>query len=108
MIHGTIASGANCATCSGIISNTATTLLMLPVGLLLMVMVLAGTINGVLGGFVGLIGLAVIPAHMFAQLKGTYGLSIFSALWRTIALLFFCVLASTLFLVAIIMMGLTG
>ncbi|MBU1323723.1 MAG: DUF3667 domain-containing protein [Alphaproteobacteria bacterium] len=60
---------------------------------------------GVLGAFLFAFGL---PVHMFAQLKGTYGLSIFSALWRTIALMFFCVLASTVFLVAIIMLGLTG
>ena len=74
--------------------------------LLLMVMVLAGTINGVLGGFVGLIGLAVIPAHMFAQLKGAYGLSIFSALWRTAALLFFCNIVIGLFVTAIVYLGL--
>lgn len=60
---------------------------------------------GVLGAFLFAFGL---PVHMFAQLKGTYGLSIFSALWRTIALMIFCVLASTVFMVAIIMLGLTG
>jgi hypothetical protein len=60
---------------------------------------------GVLGAFLFAFGL---PVHMFAQLKGTYGLSAFSTLWRTIALLFFCILASTLFLLAIIMLGLTG
>jgi len=60
---------------------------------------------GVLGAFLFVFGL---PVHMFAQLKGTYGLRTFSALWRTIALMFFCFLASTLFLLAIIMLGLTG
>jgi hypothetical protein len=60
---------------------------------------------GVLGAFLFAFGL---PVHMFAQLKGTYGLGTFSALWRTIALMFFCFLASTLFLLAIIMLGLTG
>ncbi len=60
---------------------------------------------GALGALVLIFG---FPVHMFAQLKGTYGLSIFSALWRTVALLFFAVLASTLFLLAIIMLGLTG
>ena len=60
---------------------------------------------GLLGAFLFAFGL---PVHMFAQLKGTYGLSAFSALWRTMALLFFCILASTLFLLAIIMLGLTG
>ncbi|AQR60982.1 hypothetical protein BZG35_04395 [Brevundimonas sp. LM2] len=56
---------------------------------------------------VGLLMLSV-PVHMFAQLKGTYGLSIFSALWRTAFLLLFCVFTITLFLAAIILMGLTG
>lgn len=49
-----------------------------------------------------------VPVHMFAQLKGTYGLSWFSALWRTMFLLSFCVLTISIFLVAIIVMGLTG
>lgn len=78
------------------------------VSILLLLTVVLGRIwsgFGVLGAFLFAFGL---PVHMFAQLKGTYGLSIFSALWRTIALMFFCVLASTLFLVAIIMLGLTG
>ena len=46
------------------------------------------------------------PVHMFAQLKGTYGLSIFSALWRTILLLLFSIFVVSLFLVAIILLGL--
>ena len=49
-----------------------------------------------------------VPAHMFAQLKGAYGLSWFSAAWRTLFLLLFCVFAFTLFILAIIMLGLTG
>jgi hypothetical protein len=49
-----------------------------------------------------------VPVHMFAQLKGAYGLGWFSAAWRTALLLMFCVFAFTLFLIAIIMLGLTG
>ena len=49
-----------------------------------------------------------VPAHLFAQLKGAYGLSWFSAAWRTAFLLLFCVFAFSLFLVAIIALGLTG
>lgn len=49
-----------------------------------------------------------IPIHMFAQLKGAYGLSWFSALWRTWFLLFFSVIVLTLFLLIIIALGLTG
>jgi hypothetical protein len=49
-----------------------------------------------------------VPAHMFAQLKGAYGLSWFSAGWRTFVLLNFCIFAFTLFLLAIVTLGLTG
>lgn len=49
-----------------------------------------------------------VPAHMFAQLKGAYGLSWFSAAWRTVFLLMFCIFAFSLFLVSIIALGLTG
>jgi len=47
-----------------------------------------------------------VPVHMFIQLKGAYGLSIFSALWRTVMLLVFCLFVMTFFLVAIILLGL--
>lgn len=49
-----------------------------------------------------------VPAHMFAQLKGAYGLSWFSAAWRTGLLLMFASIAFSLFVLAIIMLGLTG
>ena len=44
----------------------------------------------------------VMPAHMFYQLKGAYGLSGFSALWRTTFLLIFCSIALSFFLLAIL------
>ena len=47
-----------------------------------------------------------VPVHMFAQLKGTYGLGWFSALWRTFFLMLFCTFTITLFLVGIIFLGL--
>lgn len=49
-----------------------------------------------------------IPAHMFAQLKGAYGLSWFSAAWRTVLLLVFASIALLLFIFAIVALGLTG
>ncbi len=60
---------------------------------------------GVLGGFVFTFG---VPAHMFAQLKGAYQLPWFSAAWRTVLLLLFCVFVLSAFLISIIMLGLTG
>ena len=60
---------------------------------------------GVLSGLAFAFG---VPAHMFAQLKGAYQLSWFSAAWRTMLLLIFCVFALTAFVLSIIMLGLAG
>ncbi len=48
----------------------------------------------------------VPPVHMFAQLRGTYGLGIFAATWRTIALLCICGTAFVLFLLFVVAMSL--
>lgn len=69
---------------------------------------LLGGLWSPLAGIGGLVVLFGVPAHMFAQLKGAYGLSWFSAAWRTALLLIFCTWVVSLFLVAIIMLGLTG
>ena len=42
------------------------------------------------------------PVHVFAQLRGAYGLGNFSALWRTVALLGFSLMTLTLFVVGLI------
>jgi hypothetical protein len=44
------------------------------------------------------------PIHMFLQLRGTYGLGIFSALWRTVALMAVCGTVFLLFLFFVLMM----
>lgn len=49
-----------------------------------------------------------IPVHIFAQVKGAYSLRGFSATWRTFLLLNFCCVTITLFLLAIIWLGLAG
>lgn len=46
-----------------------------------------------------------VPTHMFFQLKGAYGLGVFSTLWRLFFLLVFCTVAIVLFLLAIIWLG---
>lgn len=48
------------------------------------------------------------PIHMYRQLKGAYQLRRFSALWRTVALLVFALLAATLFFLLLLMLGLLG
>jgi hypothetical protein len=58
------------------------------------------------GATIGSLLALTVPAHMFAQLKGTYSLGWFSALWRTFFLLLFCAFTVTLFLVGIVFLGL--
>lgn len=78
--------------------------------MLLMVMVVSGMVSGWIGGwFGGLVittGILAMPVHLFAQLKGAYGLSIFSAAWRTVMLVAFCNVVLTLFLLSIVYLGL--
>jgi hypothetical protein len=76
--------------------------------MLTLLMLVIGRFDGWFTGLIGAMLTFAVPAHMFAQLKGTYGLSIFSAAWRTFALLIFCTIALTLFLLTIVMLGLAG
>lgn len=48
------------------------------------------------------------PVHMFYQLRGTYGLNWFSALWRTVALLMFSGITLILFLLLLLGLGVMG
>lgn len=74
--------------------------------MLLMLMVLSATLAGWLGQIVITLGVLAVPVHMFAQMKGAYSLSWFSALWRTAALLMFCNIVVGLFVTAIVYLGL--
>ncbi|MDG2521243.1 DUF3667 domain-containing protein [Caulobacter segnis] len=58
--------------------------------------------------WVSLAIMLAVPTHMYAQLKGAYGLSVFSTIWRLWFLLIFCAVTLSLFLTAIVMLGLTG
>jgi hypothetical protein len=59
---------------------------------------------GISGTVIALCVIFVPPVHMFAQLRGTYGLGWFAASWRTIALLCICGTAFVLFLVFVVAM----
>ena len=64
---------------------------------------------GMMGVSSGVIAMCIIfvpPVHMFAQLRGTYGLGLFAATWRTIALLCICGTAFVLFLLFVVAMTL--
>ena len=70
---------------------------------------LVATIVRLIPASVGVLGVIVpiiLPIHIFAQLKGAYSLSIFSALWRTVLLLVFCTIVISLFMLAIVYLGL--
>jgi hypothetical protein len=56
----------------------------------------------------GLMMIAVPPIHMYRQLRGAYGLSRFSALWRTAALLAFASVALGLFMALLLAIGAWG
>lgn len=43
-----------------------------------------------------------VPFHMYRQLRGTYGLGRFGAIWRTWALMVFALIALTLFAITIL------
>jgi hypothetical protein len=73
--------------------------------MLLMALVLAGTIPG-LAVPAAFLAMLAIPVHMFAQLKGAYGLSWWSASWRTVFLLIFSNIVVSLFVAAIVYLGL--
>lgn len=73
--------------------------------MLLMALVLVGMIPG-LAVPAAFLAMAAIPVHMFAQLKGAYGLSWWSASWRTLLLLHFSSIVVGLFVAAIVYLGL--
>ncbi|QYF86327.1 DUF3667 domain-containing protein [Brevundimonas sp. PAMC22021] len=73
--------------------------------MLLMALVLAGMIPG-LAVPAAFLAMLAVPVHMFAQLKGAYGLSWWSAGWRTMFLLNFSTIVVSLFVAAIVYLGL--
>lgn len=73
--------------------------------LLIMAVAALGRVGGFAGGLAVAATPFVVPAHMFFQLKGAYGLRTFSAAWRTFFLLIFCSIALTFFLLAILWLG---
>lgn len=72
---------------------------------------ITGVLAPLWGGFAILTMLALVvgvPVHIFAQLKGAYELSWWSAGWRTALLLVFCLLILMLFVISVTVLGLTG
>lgn len=77
------------------------------VSLLFIVMSLLSMIPGVMG-FLAVPLLLASLVHSFFHLKGGYGLSWFSALWRLPFQLAFAAIGLTLYIIAIVVVGLAG
>lgn len=60
---------------------------------------------GVPAAIISLLAILVPPVHMYRQLKGTYALGRFGALWRTFALLVVTSITSSLFIAFLFYMG---
>jgi hypothetical protein len=58
--------------------------------------------------YVGALAVLLPPLHLYRQLKGTYALSRFGAVWRLAALLIVCLTALILFALAVASLGLSG
>ena len=64
------------------------------------------TASGLPSGLLQLALVLAVPVHIFRHVKGAYGLGAWSALWRTLALLFFAGLTMTLFFLLLLGLGL--
>ena len=63
----------------------------------MMLLLSAGTLVGLVSDTVASLAWFIPPIHMNRQLKGTYGVSGWSAVWRTAALTIFAFIAISLF-----------
>lgn len=62
----------------------------------------------VLNSLAGLVLVFGMPVHTFFHLGGAYALGWFSALWRTVLMLIFACISLLIFLITIVLVGLTG
>lgn len=73
--------------------------------LLILALVLAG-LGGAPASIVAIASLAIPPIHIYKQLRGAYGLSRLSSLWRLVVLLNFIGIILGLFTASLLMLGL--
>lgn len=72
----------------------------------MMLLLMAGTLVGLVSQTVAGLFWFIPPIHMYRQLRGAYELSRWGAIWRAALLTIFAFVAATLFLVALVGMGL--
>ncbi len=76
--------------------------------LLFVVLAVLGQVPAFPGWVLALATVFVPPIHIYKQLRGAYGLSRFSASWRTMILLGFIVIVLILFLDVLLLLGVLG
>jgi hypothetical protein len=76
--------------------------------LLFVVLAVLGQIPATPEWLLALATIFIPPVHIYKQLKGAYGLSRFSAAWRTATLMVFIVIVLALFLDALLLLGVLG
>jgi hypothetical protein len=71
----------------------------------MMLLLVAGTVVGLASTSVASIAWFIPPVHMYRQLRGTYGVGRFGALWRTILLTVFAFIAISVFASLLVTIG---
>jgi hypothetical protein len=74
----------------------------------MLLLLVAATLVGLVVPSIAEFAFFIPPIHMYRQLRGTYGVGRFGALWRTLALTIFAFVAVALFLSLILGMGEIG
>lgn len=72
----------------------------------MMLLLMVATLVGLVAPSIATFAWFVPPVHMYRQLRGTYELSRWGAIWRATLLTLFAFVAATLFLTALVGMGL--
>ncbi len=75
---------------------------------ILFIAIVIGDLAGVWTDGLGLALLLIPPLHIYRQLKGAYQLSRWSAVWRTVVLLQFIAVTTTIFLGLLLVLGVLG
>ena len=76
--------------------------------LLFVALAVLGQVPAMPGWLLAVATVFVPPLHIYKQLRGAYGLSRFSAAWRTVTLLGFIFIILMLFLDALLLLGVVG
>ena len=71
----------------------------------MLLLLMVGTLIGLVSELVASLAWFVPPAHMYRQLRGAYGISRFGAVWRTLALTIFAVVAIVFFAALLVTLG---